>query len=280
MGSDVRSLLSLLFSIPKRRLTQVTALIFSNAYFLSAYSYIPCGFLQCSNCALSTFACPLILIQRAAVVGAMGMFSVMSTKLIASVGGALAMLALFGALFGSWGCGWLCPFGFIQDMLGKIPVKKFTLPGWAGHARLPLFITTVVAIPYMTRSMFFCDLCPPGAINRLWQEAAGIDLFFRSPEGLMALASVGLLVSVLFISVFVQRPFCTLLCPIGGVMGVFNKISGVFLKLDKESCIECNLCKKACPQGLNPAKHPAHTQCSRCFECTKSCEHLKVDIRL
>ncbi len=280
MALNVKNILPTLLAIPKRRITQVFALIFSNAYFLSALSYIPCGYLQCSNCAISTFACPLILIQRGAVVVSMGMFSMMSAKIIASVGGALAMLALFGALFGTWGCGWLCPFGFVQDMLGKIPVKKFTLPGWAGHLRIPIFIAAVVIVPYLTNSMFFCDICPPGAINRIWQQAAGIPLFFKSPEGVLAVISVGLMVALLFASVFIQRPFCTLLCPIGGVMGLFNKISGVFIKVDHESCVECNLCKKACPQGLDPVKTPAHTQCTRCLECTGSCDHLNLKLRL
>lgn len=269
-----------LFHISKRRAVQIFSLVISNAYFLSALNFVPCGFLQCSNCALSTFACPLILIQRGAVLASMGMFGMMSDKIVASVGSALAMLVLFGAVFGTWACGWLCPFGFIQDLLGKIPVKKFRLPEWSGHLRVPLFILLVALVPYWTRHLFFCDVCPPGAINRLWQQALGIPLFFKTPEGIMAVVSLGLLVTVLVAAIFIQRPFCSLLCPIGGLHGLFNKISGFFLNVESEHCTACKRCEAACPQGIDPVATPASSLCSRCLECTDSCKHINLDLKL
>ncbi|PLX79115.1 MAG: hypothetical protein C0615_02820 [Desulfuromonas sp.] len=266
--------------VSKRRVVQTSSLFISNAFVLSSLNFIPCGFLQCSNCALSTFACPLILVQRGAVLASMGMFGMMSDKIVASVGSALAMLVLFGAVFGTWACGWLCPFGFIQDLLAKVPVKKIRMPEWSGHLRIPLFILLVTLIPYWTRSLFFCDVCPPGAINRLWQQALGIPLFFKSPEGIMAVVSIGLLVAVIAAAIFIQRPFCSLLCPIGGLHGLFNKISGFFLNVESESCSACKQCQAACTQGINPVATPANSLCSRCLACTDSCEYINLDIKL
>ena len=264
----------------KRRYVQLGALLFSNAFFLGFLNFIPCGYLQCSNCALSTFSCPLILVQRGAVMVSMGLFGMMGDRILISVGAALAMLVLFGSIFGTWGCGWLCPFGFLQDLVAKIPVRKMALPGWAGHLRIPILLGLVVAIPYATNSLFFCDVCPPGAVNRLWQQAAGIPLFFKTPEGIMAAVSIGFLLSILTASVFIQRPFCSLFCPIGGVLGAFNKVSGLYLNVDKEHCTSCGKCGRVCPQGLSPADNPSHTLCSRCLECTGSCEHIHTDVRL
>ena len=264
-----------------RRTVQTLSLVLSNAYFLSYLRFIPCGYLQCSNCALSTFSCPLILIERGAVMTSMGMLTSINSKFAASVLAAVAMLIFFGSLFGSFACGWLCPFGFLQDLLAKIPVKKFKLPGWSGHLRLPIFFGLVIGLPYSTGKLAFCDICPPGTINRLWQQAAGIPLFFRTPEGAWAVASIILLIVVLTAAVFIERPFCALLCPIGGFQGLFNKFSGVFINVDREGCVDCGRCEKACPQGLNPALVPAHSQCTRCLECTGvACRFIRADVRI
>lgn len=259
---------------------QTTALLLANAYWLSFLRFLPCGYLQCSNCVLSTFTCPLILVQRGAVLLSMGMFGMMSTKILGSIAAGLAILFFFGALFGSWACGWLCPFGFLQDLLAKIPTPKFQLPGWSGLLRIPLFIGLLFAVPYLTRSLFFCDICPSGTINRLWQQAAGIPLFFKTPEGTMAIISLIVLATVLFVSLFTQRPFCSILCPIGGIHGLFNRVSGIFLKVDHEKCVSCERCKDACPQGIDPVLTPAHSQCSRCLECTKTCKFISLDLRI
>ena len=267
--------------LTNRRTVQTTSLVFSNAYFFSFMRFIPCGYLQCSNCALSTFACPLILIQRGAVMASMGMLGSLDSKFAASVLAAFAVLLLFGAIFGSFACGWLCPFGFVQDLLGKVPVKKFTLPGWTGHLRLPIFIGLVIAVPYLTRQMFFCDVCPSGAINRLWQQALAIPLFFKSPQGGWAVFSIVFLGAMLVAAIFTHRPFCTLFCPIGGFYGILNKVSGLFINVNKEKCIDCGRCAEACPQGLDPVANPAHSQCSRCLECTSvPCKFISADFRL
>jgi len=259
---------------------QSGALLAANAYYFSFMRFLPCGYLQCSNCVLSTFSCPLILFQRGAVMASMGLLGMMGAKIIGSVAAALAILVFFGALFGTWACGWLCPFGFLQDLLARLPLPKFRLPSWSGWFRLPIFIGLVVAVPYLTSTLFFCDLCPSGTVNRLWQQAAGIPLFFKTPEGVMAVISLLVLGLVAIAALFVQRPFCALLCPIGGLHGLFNRISGIFLKVDRERCVDCGRCRELCPQGIDPVATPAHSQCSRCLECTKACKFIKLEVRV
>lgn len=267
--------------LTNRRTVQSGALLLANAYFLSFLRFLPCGYLQCSNCALSTFSCPLILIQRGAVMASMGMIGSLDSKFAASVLAAVAVLVLFGAAFGSWGCGWLCPFGFLQDLLGKVPVKKFKLPNWSGVLRLPILFALVIVVPYLSRHMFFCDLCPSGAINNLWQQALGIPLFFKTPQGIWATVSIAFLLGILTLALFSHRPFCSLFCPIGGLYGIFNKFSGLLIKVDQEGCVQCKRCAEACPQGIDPSRNSSHSQCNRCLECTSiKCKFIDIDIRL
>ena len=264
--------------ISPRRLVQLTTLILSNAYVFSLLKATPCGFLNCSRCAVSTVKCPLIAFQTGAMV--MGMFGSLAPKTVHLLTATTASLVLFASTVGTWACSWLCPFGFVQDIFHKIPVKKFRLPDWVAWGRIPLFIVVGVAASYLTKSLVFCYLCPPGTIARLAQDATGVPQFLKGPEGMMALASVIILVAVLVLAVFTYRPFCHALCPIGGFYGIFNHISGMVRGVKKAECNLCGKCKRYCPQGLNPIVDLNTQTCNRCFECHISCDALVTDVRL
>ncbi len=77
---------------------------------------------HCYACPLSTFACPIGVIAQ---FGALHIFPFMADGLLIAV----------GVLFGSLICGWVCPFGFLQDLLAKFPTPKFDLPKLAGYLR-------------------------------------------------------------------------------------------------------------------------------------------------
>jgi len=90
---------------------------------------------HCYSCPLALFACPI---------GVMANFSALHIFPFLAVG----TLVIIGALFGSFICGWVCPFGFLQDLIGRIPTRKFELPGWMGYTRYVVLVVCVLAIPY------------------------------------------------------------------------------------------------------------------------------------
>ena len=213
---------------------------------------------HCYACPLATFACP---------VGVLANFAAL--HIIPFV--ALGLLIAVGALFGSLVCGWACPFGFLQDLTAKIPTPKFDPPRWTGHLRYVVLIGAVLLVPYFfgkDHPLFICSFCPAGAVeaaapNMVRQAATGQTVTFPNALKLTVLAVF--VVAILFM----RRPWCRVLCPLGAIFSLFNRASVFFLKFDAEKCTECKRCHKLCELGIEPDKSPNDSRCIRCLECTQ-----------
>ena len=169
----------------------------------------------------------------------------------------------------------------VQDLLHKIPVpgKRKNLPGhrhlvWLKYGILAVF---VVLLPMFAVDGFgqskpwFCQyICPSGTLM------AGIPLV-ASSEALQAAAGalfnwkVGLLIVTVLLAVWIYRPFCKYLCPLGAIYSLFNPISIFRLRVDREKCTQCGACAKACGMHLNPVQTPNHPECIRCGACQNTC---------
>jgi len=213
---------------------------------------------HCYACPLATFACPI---------GVLAQFSAL--HLIPFV--AIGTLVLVGALVGSLFCGWACPFGLLQDLAARIPTPKFELPRWTGHFRFVVLGMLVLAIPYFfgeEHPLFICRVCPAGALevalpNVVSQALAVEDILW--PNALKLTVTGVFLVAILFF----RRPWCRVLCPLGVIFSSFNRASAFFLRLDRNKCVECGLCRKSCKYNIDPEKSPNDLRCIRCLECTR-----------
>jgi ferredoxin-type protein NapH len=200
---------------------------------------------HCYSCPLATFACPI---------GVLANFSALHLVPFMAVG----LLVAVGSLLGSFVCGWVCPFGFLQDMVGRIPVRKFELPAWTGYLRYVVLVGLVLVIPFFFgegHPLFICRVCPAGALEGAVPNIAD-----------QALAILGLFLVGMFIKF---RPWCTLFCPLGAVYSLFNRVSLFFLKLDADRCTNCNLCHDVCNHGVRPNERANDPRCIRCLECSK-----------
>ena len=213
---------------------------------------------HCYSCPLATFACPI---------GVLAHFSALQVFPFVALG----TIVILAAALGTFICGYVCPFGFLQDLIGRIPTPKLVLPAWAGYTRYVVLATLVVAIPYLYgdgHPLFICTLCPAGALegalpNVVRTAVAGGDVVWPST---IKLTILGLVVVAMF---FTWRPWCTLLCPLGAIYGLFNRVSLFFLRYHPTACRACEQCSRLCKYGILPEPGLNVSGCIRCLDCTR-----------
>ena len=193
----------------------------------------------------------------------------------------VGFLLIFGALLGRLVCGWLCPFGLVQDLLYRIPfVRKIKkLPGdrWLRYLKYGILAGFVVILPLMVLDIvgqgrpWFCQyICPSGTLF------AGIPLIVANPPLQAALGwlftwKAAILAVLVVLSVFVYRPFCRYLCPLGAIYGLFNPIALYRYEIDPSRCTACGRCQKACKLDIPVYRQPNSPECIRCGACREAC---------
>ena len=220
--------------------------------------------LNCYSCPGAVGACPIGSLQ--------GFLSGLKFRFPYYV---LGFLIFFGALLGRAVCGFLCPFGFFQELLHKIPfpVKKNSFKGdkqlrWLKYAVLLLL---VVVLPLcFTLTPFFCKyLCPAGTLSGILLTVH--DSMLRAQLGGIFLWKIFVLAAVIAGCLIVFRPFCKYLCPLGAIYGFFNRIALYRMDLDTGKCVACGKCKKVCQMGVDPVKECNSAECIRCGDCVRNC---------
>lgn len=198
----------------------------------------------------------------------------------------VGFLIFIGSLIGRLACGFLCPFGWFQDLLYKIPFfkKRKTLPGdkFLKYLKYVILLFFVFLFPAFIKGLggqgdpWFCKyICPSGTLM------AGIPLiasneFLRESIGFLFSWKMFVLFSVIVLSLWSYRPFCRYLCPLGAIYGFFNRISLFRYRIDTDACTNCGKCQKTCHFGIDPSKTPNSSECIRCGECINACPHRAI----
>lgn len=193
----------------------------------------------------------------------------------------VGLLVMFGAVLGRFICGWLCPFGLVQDLIYKIPFfkKRKTLPGdkWLKYLKYVILLLFVIILPLLVLdivgqgSPWFCKyICPSGTLM------AGLPLYalndaINNAVGGMFAWKVGLLGVLLLLSLWVFRPFCRYLCPLGAIYGLFNPVSLYKYSVDNTKCTRCGACQTACNFDIKVYEKPNSMDCIRCGDCKRAC---------
>ncbi|MFR9280815.1 4Fe-4S binding protein [Levyella massiliensis] len=224
--------------------------------------------LNCYSCPAASGACPIGSFQ--AVVGSSKFrFSYYIT----------GILILLGVLLGRFICGFLCPFGWFQELLHKIPTKKFSTKRLRPLTYLKYIILVVMVflLPLLLVNEiglgdpYFCKyLCPQGVLEGAIPLSL-VNSGIRSALGALFTWKLGILLTVVVLSILFFRPFCKWLCPLGAFYALFNRISLLQIQVDEHRCVSCGKCAKACKMDVDVLKTPAHTECIRCGMCINAC---------
>ena len=188
----------------------------------------------------------------------------------------VGLLIFFGALLGRAVCGFLCPFGFLQELLHRIPFPR-RLRRFRGELLLRklkyLILALLVVLPlFFALTPFFCKyVCPSGTLSGMMLSAA--DSRLRELWGWIFTWKTLVLVAVVVASIMICRPFCKYICPLGAFYAVFNRASAVRIDIDREKCVNCGACANVCDMAVNPVLTPDHAECIRCGKCVSSCSH-------
>ena len=217
--------------------------------------------LNCYSCPAASFACPIGALQ--AVNGSMNFnFSFY----------VVGILLAFGVLLGRFICGWLCPFGLLQEFIHKLPSPKLKLPKIFTYIKYIILIVFVILLPIVATNYMgmgkpaFCQyICPAGTLE------GGISLLSTHPElrqtiGGLFFLKIFILILTMIGCILIYRFFCKILCPLGAIYGLMNKISIYHLEIDKHKCVNCGKCKNICKMEVDPIKASNSAECIRCGE--------------
>jgi uncharacterized protein with FMN-binding domain/NAD-dependent dihydropyrimidine dehydrogenase PreA subunit len=164
-------------------------------------------------------------------------------------------------------CGWICPFGTMQDLFSRIGsrlgIKKRSMPeqlkkllAWMRYAIL-LIITLISA------DFIFALLSLDPRVN----------LISLLGGNMLAIAGWIIMFGFLAISMFYDRPFCNYFCTEGAKYGLLSFARPLTIVRDEETCIGCNKCNRSCPMNIDVASvdQVRSIQCISCMECVNSC---------
>ena len=227
--------------------------------------------MNCYACPAAIMSCPIGSLQ-----------AILSQKKAKFSFYIIGFLSLVGVLVGRFVCGWLCVFGLIQELLYMIPTPKINMQKTIDRILryfkyffffgFCIFGVCFVKDRFGMSLPYFCKyVCPVGMLE------GGIPLFIvdvgmRAVVGFLYLWKLLILILILLLSVFINRPFCKYICPLGAFYSLFQKISFLRIKVDKDLCVNCGKCENKCKMQVNPAKNPNSLECIRCGECINACK--------
>lgn len=222
--------------------------------------------LNCYSCPGAVGSCPLGALQNA--------LSNLPNKLPLYI---IGFLLLTGVSLGRVMCGFLCPFGLIQELLHKIPAPKIKKNvwtrrlSWLKYGILALFVIVLPIWYAFARGLpvpAFCKyICPAGTLEGGFPLLA-LRAEYRSVAGALFGWKTAVCIAILTLCVFLYRAFCRFLCPLGAIYSLFSRLALLAVRIDRELCDNCGACVHVCQMDV---KRVGDHECIQCGHCAQVC---------
>jgi polyferredoxin len=196
-------------------------------------------------------------------------------------------MGVLGGVFGRLICGWACPFGLIQELLHKIPSKKFSIPQKLNYIKYGFLLFFVILLPLLVvddfgyGELWYCKyFCPAGTLE------AGLPMLILQPSlgqtiGILFYNKLTILIGFIIWSVLASRPFCRTACPLGAFYALFKNLKLVKLRLVEENCTKCKECHSVCPMGVKFNESPENAECISCLKCmNEACKFDAISLEI
>ena len=195
-------------------------------------------------------------------------------------------------------CGWICPFGTLQDWISSVRKKlgirksKFS---WGFRNKLKyvkyILLVFLIIIPilianvglYPDFSLPFCKICPARIIMPIFANNFSyfsVDIT-NSITIFMTVLSI-IIAAVFLVGIFfIDRFFC-IFCPLLALISIFDKIGFVRLDKNSDNCSGCGNCQRVCPMNIREVylekenKNVLTQDCILCLKCVESCPNDNV----
>ena len=161
-------------------------------------------------------------------------------------------------------CGWLCPFGALQELLAQVS-RALGVPQWNPSPALEqrLWMGKYIAAAAVLSLALFAGDWAGGATEIEPFKTAIISKFTRAwPYVVYA----GILLAI---GLFSERAYCRFLCPLGGVLAALDRLHLLDLLERRPECGNpCHLCERSCPvRAIEPTGRIVMAECFQCLDC-------------
>ncbi len=261
-----------------RFLTQLTFIIFSVWIGIEFYMFVK--FLQ-TNGVSSLYIKPGGAEAFLPISSFMSLYYFILTGIINTVHPAgffiFLTVLIISFVYGKSFCSWVCPIGFISEHVGEFGdnlQKKF----FGKVYKLPRIIDYPLrSLKYLIMGFFVWSILSmsadqlKGFLDSPYNKVADLKLWFFFVD--ITRYSLTVLAILFILSIPIKHFWCRYLCPYGALLGIFSLLSLNKIKRDKNTCIDCNLCTKACPHSIKVHKvnYVISDECTTCLSCVEVC---------